>query len=80
MQYFILLPNDSDSDLMFSSNILGEKSFKNFWTDDGFKVLKKLIISGDEELLQKITIKDSNGKLHTIEEFLTIIKKLNIIQ
>lgn len=37
MRYFILLPDDTEQDVDFSTNILGESSFKNFWADDGFQ-------------------------------------------
>jgi hypothetical protein len=43
MRYYILLPDDTESDVDFSTNLLGEVSFKNFWTDQGFEILERLI-------------------------------------
>ena len=40
MRYFILLPEDSEEDVDYSTNILGEVSFKNFWTEEGLEFLK----------------------------------------
>ena len=43
MRYFILLPEDSEEDVDYSTNILGEVSFKNFWTEEGFEILERLV-------------------------------------
>ena len=79
MVYYILLPADKLSGTQFSTNILGESSFKNFWTDTGFKILVHLIES-NPDVLDDITIKDSKSQEYTIEQFLQIISKLNIIR
>ena len=34
MRYFILLPEDSEEDVDYSTNILGEVSYKNFCTEE----------------------------------------------
>jgi len=39
MRYFILLPDDTEKDVDYSTNILGEVSFKNFWAEHGFEIL-----------------------------------------
>ena len=43
MRYFILLPGDTEESVDFSTNILGEISFKNFWADQGFEILVRLV-------------------------------------
>ena len=43
MRYFILLPEDTEEDVDYSTNILGEVSFKNFWTEEGFGILERLV-------------------------------------
>ena len=77
--YYILLPDDSNEDAQYSTNILGESSFKNFWADQGFGILERLIHKYPDTL-DSITIKDEKSKTYTIEEFLGVISKLNIIQ
>jgi len=79
MRYYILLPDDSDSDVDFSTNLLGESSFKNFWTDQGFEILER-IIHKYPDTLEYIKIKDEKSKEYTIEEFLGVVSKLKIIK
>ena len=51
MRYFILLPDDSEEDVDYSTNILGEVSFKNFWTEEGFAILERLVEKYPDTLL-----------------------------
>ena len=78
MRYFILLPDDTEQDVDFSTNILGESSFKNFWADDGFQVLVRLV-EKYPNTLSEIKIKDDKNKTYTVEEFLEKIKNLKVI-
>ena len=43
MIYYILLPDDTEDGVQYSTNVLGESSFKNFWADQGFEILVRLI-------------------------------------
>jgi hypothetical protein len=79
MIYYILLPEDSDTDVQYSTNVLGETSFKNFWVDQGFDILERMIHKYPDAL-EHIKIKDEKSKEYTIDEFLTIISKLNLIR
>ena len=79
MRYYILLPDDSDSDVDFSTNLLGESSFKNFWTDQGFEILER-IIHKYPDTLEYIKIKDEKSKEYTVSEFLDVISQLTIIK
>tara|TARA_B110000858_G_C17722499_1_gene435970 strand:- start:629 stop:868 length:240 start_codon:yes stop_codon:yes gene_type:complete len=79
MIYYILLPEDTSDDAVYSTNILGESSFKNFWGDQGLEILKRLI-NKYPDTLDVVRIKDEKSKEYSIEEFFDIISKLNIIQ
>lgn len=79
MRYYILLPDDTESDVDFSTNLLGEVSFKNFWTDQGFEILER-IIHKYPDTLEFIKIKDEKSKEYTVSEFLDVISQLTIIK
>ena len=76
--YYILLPDDTDEGVQYSTNILGESSFKNFWADQGFDIFERLVHKYPDTL-DEIKIKDEKGKQYTPEEFLGAVGKLNII-
>ena len=78
MRYFILLPGDTEESVDFSTNILGEVSFKNFWADQGFGILTRLV-DKYPDTLDGVIIKDEKSKSYSVEEFLDKIKKLRII-
>ena len=77
MTYYLLLENDSESDTIFETNILGEESFKVFYPSLGFNMLHK-IINTKPELLESISIKDETNKSYTITEFLDLFNKWRI--
>ncbi len=79
MMYYILLPEDNEDDVNYSTNILGEISFKNFWTDQGFEILERLVDKYPDTLTE-VKIKDEKNKNYTVEEFLEKIKNLRIIK
>ena len=79
MRYFILLPEDTEEDVDYSTNILGEISFKNFWTEDGFEILVRLV-DKYPDTLEQVRIKDEQNKNYTVEQFLEKIKELRIIK
>ena len=79
MRYFILLPGDTEESVDFSTNILGEVSFRNFWADQGFGILVRLV-EKYPDTLSEVVIKDEKSKSYSVEEFLEKIKKLRIIQ
>ena len=78
MRYFILLPGDTEESVDFSTNILGEVSFKNFWAEQGFGILTRLV-EKYPDTLSEVTIKDEQSKSYSVEEFLEKIKKLRVI-
>lgn len=78
MQYYLMMPGDTDSDSLNEANLLGESSFGVFWAGTALKTLMK-IVDQQPELLPLIKIKgDTTNKIFTIEEFLTVIQKLKI--
>tara|TARA_B100001113_G_C20966444_1_gene559786 strand:- start:156 stop:401 length:246 start_codon:yes stop_codon:yes gene_type:complete len=79
MRYFILLPEDTEEDVDYSTNILGEISFKNFWTEDGFEILVRLV-DKYPDTLEQVIIKDEKNKNYSVEEFLDKIKNLKVIK
>ena len=79
MIYYILLPDDTDEGVQYSTNVLGESSFKNFWADQGFEILVRLI-EKYPDTLDTVKIKDDQSKEYSIEDFLDITSKLNLIR
>ena len=77
--YYILLPDDTDEGVQYSTNILGESSFKNFWADQGFDIFERLVHKYPDTL-EEIKIKDEKGKQYTPEQFLGAVGKLNKIR
>jgi hypothetical protein len=77
MQYFILLPGDTTSDAMNSSNILGEESLGKFIYDDGFKALN-YIVDKHPEVIQDVTILDEQGKSYEVMDFLDLVENWKV--
>ena len=79
MIYYILLPGDTEENLMYDSNILGETSFKTFWPNQGLGALMN-ISANNPELLPNVKIIDEQRKTYTLEEFLAILEGYKIRQ
>jgi len=77
MQYFILLPGDTERDALNEANLLGEASFDVFWAGTGLKILMHMVDNEPEALTQATIITDKGKKL-TVTEFLDDIKKLKL--
>ena len=77
MTYYLLLENDSESDTIFETNILGEESFKVFYPSLGFQLLHRLL-TDKPELLEQLKIVDEQKKYYTITEFLDKLEKWKI--
>jgi len=63
------------SDTMYP---LGEISYKTFYQDDGYGMLKRIILMEDKQLLETIKIQDHMGEEYTIDRFFSILDKLRI--
>ena len=66
--YYILLPDDTDEGVQYSTNILGESSFKNFWADQGFDIFERLVHKYPDTL-EEIKIKDEKGNNTLLNSF-----------
>ena len=78
MQFFLLMPGDSEEDTLNEANLLGESSFGTFWAGTALKTLMT-VVDRDPELLQHMRIaQDMSNKIFSIEEFLTVIQKHKI--
>jgi|TARA_R110000744_G_scaffold310295_1_gene417994 prephenate dehydrogenase len=77
MTYYLLLKGDTEKDVIYETNVLGEESFEVFYPSMGFNMLHK-IINQKPELLEDIRILDDHKTSHTITEFLDKLDKWRI--
>ena len=78
MQYFLLMPGDTEEDTLNEANLIGEESFGIFWAGTALKTLMN-IVDKEPELLPIVKIRtDMSNKIFNIEEFLTSIQKLKV--
>lgn len=57
---------------------LGETSYKTFYEDDGYPMLKRIILANDVRLLETIKIKDHMDNEYTIDAFFDLLSKIKI--
>jgi len=77
MTYYLLLSEDTEKDVYFDSNVLGEESFGKFYPENGFKALMN-IKDRNPKLLEKITVKKETGEVIQLDEFIEVISNLKI--
>ena len=77
MTYYLLLEGDSEKDVYFDSNVLGEESFGTFYTGQGMVALTN-IVNKKPELLEVIKILDETKKSYTLTKFFDILSKLKV--
>tara|TARA_Y100001963_G_C6703192_1_gene410544 strand:+ start:208 stop:447 length:240 start_codon:yes stop_codon:yes gene_type:complete len=77
MTYYLLLDGDSEKDVIYDTNILGEESFGVFYPSVGFHMLQR-IINQKPELLESVEILDNHKKSYTITNFLDKLEKWKI--
>jgi|TARA_Y100001963_G_scaffold14640_1_gene18301 hypothetical protein len=77
MTYYLLLEGDSEKDVYFDSNVLGEESFGTFYTGQGMVALTN-IVNKKPELIETIKILDETKKSYTLTKFFDILSKLKI--
>jgi len=78
MTYFIKLTDDTNEELMFDSNILGNESFGTFYAERGMKSLMH-ILENHPEVLESIQIVTDKGNTLTVTEFVDKIGKLTVL-
>ncbi len=77
MTYYLLLEGDSEKDVYFDSNVLGEESFDKFYPEKGFWALMN-IKDRKPELLEMVTVKKETGEVISLDQFIDIISTLKI--
>lgn len=77
MTYYLLLGSDTEKDVIYETNVLGEESFGVFYPSIGFNLMSK-IINDKPELLEDIKILDEHKTSHSITEFLDKLDKWRI--
>ena len=77
MTYYILLPNDTETDTKYSTNILGEESFGVFYAEQGMNALNS-IVNDKPRLIPSIKILNEQKKQYTLTEFFDILSGLKI--
>ena len=77
MTYYLLLEGDSEEDVYFDSNVLGEESFDKFYPEKGFWALMN-IKDRKPELLEMVTVKKETGEVISLDKFIDIISTLKI--
>lgn len=77
MQYYILLPGDTEKDAMLDTNLLGESSFGTFYAGMGLKALMKMV-DRKPEMLKDVTIKTDTNQTLSVEGFLTQIQNYKV--
>ena len=77
MTYYLLLENDSEKDVIYETNVLGEESFETFYPSIGFMILQR-ILNDKPEIVETIKILDDKKNPYTIEEFVNKLEKRKI--
>ena len=77
MDYYILMPGDTQEDAKLDSNLLGTASFDIFWAGTGLKLLMKMV-EERPEMLTQVVIKTEKGINISVTEFLDKINKLQV--
>ena len=77
MTYYLLLKGDTEKDVMFETNVLGEESFGVFYPSIGFMILQR-ILNDKPEIVETIKILDDKKNPYTIEEFVNKLEQWKI--
>ena len=70
MTYYLLLKGDTEKDVIYETNVLGEESFETFYPSVGFMILQR-ILNQRLEIIETIEILDEKKNPYTIEEFVS---------
>jgi|TARA_R100000656_G_scaffold73853_1_gene54925 hypothetical protein len=68
MTYYLLLKGDTEKDVFYETNVLGEESFEIFYPSIGFIILNR-IINDNPEIVETIKILDEHKNSYTLTEF-----------
>ena len=68
MTYYLLLQGDTEKDVFYETNVLGEESFETFYPSIGFSILNRMV-NERPEVLESVKIFDEQKKSYSITEF-----------
>ena len=77
MIYYLLLKGDTEKDVIYETNVLGEESFETFYPSIGFIILNR-IINDNPELVETIKILDEQKNPYTLTEFIDKLEQWKI--
>ncbi len=77
MTYYLLLKGDTEKDVFYETNVLGEESFETFYPSVGFMILQR-ILNQESEIIETIKILDEKKNPYTIEEFVNKLEQWKI--
>ena len=77
MTYYIIMPGDNPNEL-WDNNELGQVSFKKFYVGKGMEALQNMIRK-HPMALKDVTIKNERGNKFSVQEFLELIGKYQIV-
>ena len=77
MTYYLLLKGDTEKDVIYETNVLGEESFEAFYPSVGFMILQR-ILKDKPEIVETIKILDEKKNPYTIEEFVNKLEQWKI--
>ena len=77
MTYYLLLKGDTEKDVIYETNVLGEESFEIFYPSVGFIILNR-IINDNPEIVETIKILDEQKNPYTLTEFVDKLARWKI--
>ena len=77
MTYYLLLKGDTEKDVIYETNVLGEESFETFYPSVGFMILQR-ILNQRLEIIETIEILDEKKNPYTIEQFVNKLEQWKI--
>ena len=77
MTYYLLLKGDTEKDVIYETNVLGEESFEIFYPSIGFIILNR-IINDNPEIVETIKILDEQKNSYTLTEFVDKLSQWKI--
>ena len=77
MTYYLLLKGDTEKDVFYETNVLGEESFETFYPSVGFMILQR-ILNQRLEIIETIEILDEKKNPYTIEQFVNKLEQWKI--
>tara|TARA_B100001996_G_C18280823_1_gene446857 strand:+ start:260 stop:505 length:246 start_codon:yes stop_codon:yes gene_type:complete len=77
MTYYLLLQGDTEKDVFYETNVLGEESFEMFYPSIGFMILQR-ILNDEPEVIKTVKILDERKNAYTVTEFVDKLEQWKI--